>query len=183
MNLSKKGSGDKKKHFHSVHSWFKSLPPETLCTWVQSQSTGVGTGRFFFLILLHTQIELENGFNISQCYETFFISHFSFHTLFPSHLCQMSFKPDWENMNGKEQSTGWGAASPVEGRRGNGCGIIRRAGTPGSIAKWSQKAGKGLGGGKCRKNRHTKITPIKHFINIWKKRNTAMQHIIVFTGC
>lgn len=44
---------------------------------------GWGRGGFFYFLFYCTpKIELENGLSISQCYETFFISHFSFHTLF-----------------------------------------------------------------------------------------------------
>lgn len=181
MNLSWKRSGGQDEiNTFTVSTVDISLPLlKHFLLGCKAKVQGRRRGEFF--ILLHTQIELENGFNISQA---FFISRFSPHTLFPSHLCQMSFKSDWENMNGKEQNEGWDAASRAKGRRGNGCGIIRRAGTAGSIAKSSQKAGKGMGG----EASVPKIDIQKSFLSKvlltlgGEKRNAAMQRLVVFTG-
>lgn len=145
------------------------LPRNTLFQGAKPEYRG-GDGEIF-LFYCTPKLSWKMGLTFPNAMNHFSSLIFISTPLFPSPLCQMSFRPDWENMHGKEQYTGWGAASHAEGRRGNGCGIIRRAGTAGSIAKWSQKAGEGMGGGgKCWKNRLTKITPIKHFINIWKNK-------------
>lgn len=125
----------------------------------KARVAGVGTGRFFyfFYFIAHPKLSWKMARTFPNATKHFSSLIFSFHTLFHPRLCQTPFKPDCENMNGKQQNTGRGAASPPL-KDGGGMGVegSGEAGTAGGIAKRSRRAGRGIGGGKCWKNPHPK---------------------------
>lgn len=90
MNLSTKGSGDKKKPFYTADLSLSLLKHFVPGCKARVQSYRGGDGEVFFFCVFHC-IELGEWVeHVPMLQNIFFSSFFFAHTLFPSRLCQMS---------------------------------------------------------------------------------------------